>query len=181
MVYVLMAPGFEEAEALVPVDLLRRAGIEVRLVSIDKPLVRGGHGMIVFCDTMLKDVELEQADLIFLPGGGQGVENLGAEPKVEALVRNAAEKGVLLAAICAAPTLFCRWGFLEGRQAVCYPTWADRLTGAQFQPEAAVVQDGPFITGKAAGAAFEFGLKLVEVLASPEKAEQVKNEIYLTH
>ena len=177
MVYILLAPGFEEAEALVPADLLRRAGIDTALVALTDELVPGGQGITVKADLTLDQVSLENASMIVLPGGSRGVANLGDDPRVEALVRAAAARDLWLAAICAAPSLFSRWGLLDGRKAVCYPTWSDRLTGAQFQPEQPLAEDGRFLTGQAAGASFDFGLKLVATLAGPEKAEEVRRGI----
>ena len=165
MVYILLAPGFEEAEALVPADLLRRAGIETALVSLEGDSVTGSHQITVKADLELSQVDLGRASMLMLPGGGRGVENLGKSPAAAALVREAAEGGVPLAAICAAPTLLARWGLLEGKQAVCYPGMENQLTGALIRAEAGVVEDGDRITGRAAGSAFDFGLALVRYLA----------------
>ena len=179
MVYILLAPGFEEMEALVPADLLRRAGIEVALTGVSGEVIPGGHNIEVKCDCTLDQANLSRADMIVLPGGGVGVKNLGEDPRVEALVRSAAEQDKWVAAICAAPSLPSKWGLLAGRKAVCYPTWSDRLTGAEFLPEEKLAVDGKFITGQAAGASFEFGLKLIEVLADEETAQRVRKEICL--
>ena len=180
MVYILLAPGFEEAEALVPVDMLRRANIETATVSITGEPVPGSHGVTVLADVTLDDVDLSNADLIVLPGGGPGYKNLGKEPKVEQLVRKAAEKGLWVAAICAAPTLLGRWGLLEGKSAVCYPGMEEQLTGAQARPDAdcGVAVDGKIITGRAAGSAFDFGLALVEALKGKDAAEKVRNAVH---
>lgn len=177
MVYILLAPGFEEIEALAPADLLRRAGIETALTALEGDCVAGGHDLEVKADLSLEQVDLDKADMIVLPGGGMGVENLGRDARVEALVRAAAEKGVWLSAICAAPSLLSKWGLLDGKRAVCYPTWSDRLTGARFQEGELLAVDGRFITGQAAGSALDFGLKLVEALAGPEKAEEVRRGV----
>ena len=178
MVYILLAPGFEEAEALVPVDMLRRANIETATVSITGEPVPGSHGVTVLADVTLDDVDLSRTDMIVLPGGGPGYKNLGKEPKVEELVRNAAEKGLWVAAICAAPTLLGRWGLLEGKNAVCYPGMEEGLTGAQSQMDQGVVVAGKVITGRAAGSAFDFGLTLVETLAGKEESDKVRHGIY---
>ncbi len=178
MVYVLLAPGFEEAEALVPVDMLRRANIETATVSITGEPVPGSHGVTVLADVILDDVDLSKADMLVLPGGGPGYKNLGKEPKVEQLVRNAAEKGLWLAAICAAPTLLGKWGLLEGKNAVCYPGMEEGLTGAQPRMDQGFVVDGKIITGRAAGSAFDFGLALVEALAGAAEADKVRHGIY---
>lgn len=178
MVYILLAPGFEEAEALVPADLLRRANIETALVTVTGKPVPGSHGITVTADIALEDVDLSKADMVVLPGGGLGYKNLGREPRVERLVKEAAEKGLWVAAICAAPTLLGRWGLLEGKNAVCYPGMEEGLTGAQPRMDQGFVVDGKIITGRAAGSAFDFGLTLVEVLAGAAEADKVRHGIY---
>lgn len=177
MVYILLAPGFEEAEALVPADLLRRAGVPVALVSLEGELVPGSHQIVVKADLSLGQVDLTQADMVVLPGGLNGVRNLGEQPAVAALVQEALDREIWLAAICAAPTLLGRLGHLKGKHAVCYPGMEDGLLNAVPCPEQAVVVDGKLITGRAAGASFDFALKLVEVLTGPEKAEEVRNAV----
>lgn len=178
MVYLLLAPGFEEAEALVPTDLLRRAGLETSLVALTGDTVVGSHQIAVKADLTLEQVDLSNADMVVLPGGGVGVQNLGNCTGVETLVRDAYDKHIPIAAICAAPTLLGRWGLLQGKRALCYPGLEEGLTGAQVVRDAKVAVDGSIITGLAAGAAFDFGLKLVEVLAGPEKAEEVRHSIH---
>lgn len=178
MVYILLAPGFEEAEALVPADLLRRAKIETALVSLTGEPVPGSHGVTVAADMTLDEVELSKADMVVLPGGGPGYKNLGKDPRVEKLVRGAAEQGRWVAAICAAPTLLGKWGLLEGKEAVCYPGMEEGLTGARARMEQKFVRDGKIITGRAAGSAFDFGLALVEALAGKDEAEKVRHGIY---
>ena len=179
MVYILLAPGFEEMEALVPADLLRRAGIDVALVSPEGEFIPGGHNIIVKADMNLSQVRLEDMQMLMLPGGGVGVANLGNDPRVEALVKQAHEQDKNLCAICAAPSLLSKWGVLEGKKAVCYPSWSDRIPGADNQPGEKLAVDGKIVTGQAAGASFEFGLKLIEVLSGTETADRVRKEIYL--
>ena len=176
MIYLFLADGFEEAEALVPADLLRRAGVEVALVGTQGELVPGGQGITVKADLTLAQADLSKAEMLVLPGGGVGVANLGSDSKVEALVKEAASRGIWLAAICAAPSLLSKWGLLEGKHAVCYPTWTDRIPGAVLT-DAPVVADGKIITARAAGASFDFGLKLAEVLTTPEKSQEVRHGI----
>ena len=178
MVYILLAPGFEEIEALAPVDLLRRANIETATVSITGEPVPGSHGVTVTADIALEDVDLSRADMVVLPGGGPGYKNLGKDPRVEQLVRAAVEKDLWVAAICAAPTLLGRWGLLEGKDAVCYPGMEEGLTGAQPRMDQGFVVDGKIITGRAAGSAFDFGLALVEALAGAAEADKVRHGIY---
>ena len=179
MVYILLAPGFEEAEALVPVDLLRRAGVEAATVSLTGEPVPGSHGITVTADLAMDQVDLDRADMVVLPGGGPGYKNLGADPRVEQLIREAVERDIWVAAICAAPTLLGKWGLLEGKQAVCYPGMEEGLAGARAWRDRAVnvVTDGKIITGRAAGAAFEFGLSLIEALADEEKAGDIRDSV----
>ena len=179
MVYILLAPGFEEMEALVPADLLRRAGVETALVSLAGELVPGGHGITVKTDLTLDEVKMETARMLVLPGGGVGVANLGENPRVEALVKQAAGADKWLAAICAAPSLLSKWGLLEGKKAVCYPTWRDKVPDCDFQTGEKLARDGKIVTGQAAGASFAFGLKLVEVLTDEATAQRVRKEIFL--
>ena len=146
MVYILLAPGFEEMEALVPADLLRRAGLEVALTTVGPALVPGGHNITVQADLTLDQITLKAGDMVVLPGGGIGVENLSACPGVETLVRRAAaDELVWLAAICAAPTLLARWGLLTDKKAVCYPGLEDQLTGAIPQQGVSQVQQAKTI------------------------------------
>lgn len=177
MVYILLAPGFEESEALVPADLLRRAGVPVALTALSGELVTGSHQITVKADLALSQVDLTRADMVVLPGGLKGVRNLGDSPAVAALVQEAVDREIWLAAICAAPTLLGRLGHLRKKCAVCYPGMEAGLVNAEPCPEQGVVVDGKIITGRAAGSSFDFGLKLVEVLAGAEKAEEVRNGV----
>ena len=122
MVYVLLAPGFEESEAIVPTDLLRQGGLETALVSLSGPTVTGGHNITVQADLELSQVDLDQAEMIVLPGGGVGVENLWNSDQVSRLIQEAAKRDIWLAALCAGPVLLARWGLLDGREATSYPT-----------------------------------------------------------
>ena len=172
MVYVLLAPGFEESEAVVPTDLLRQAGLETALVSLSGPTVSGSHGITLCADLELSQVDLSNAEMLVLPGGLGGVEALWADDRVSALIQEAAGKGVWLAALCAAPILLGR------RKATSYPTRHGQLGKAEVLPEARAVSDGKFVTGHACGSAFDFGLKLVEVLRGEEAARAVNDVIY---
>ena len=178
MVYVLLAPGFEESEAVVPPDLLRQAGLETALVSLSGPTVSGSHGITLCADLELSQIDLSNAEMLVLPGGLGGVEALWADDRVSALIQEAAEKGVWLAALCAAPILLGRWGLLDGREATSYPTRHGQLGKAKVLPEARAVADGNFVTGPACGAAVECGRKRVEVLRGKEAAHAVNDVIY---
>lgn len=178
MVCILLGAGFEEAEALVPADLLRRAGETVILTALEGELVPGSHGITVKADATLAQIDPAEVSLVLLPGGLGGVKSLSADPRVAQLVRTVYEQGGYVAAICAAPTLLAAWGLLEGKRAVCYPGMEAEMAGAVIQPSVPFAVDGNIITGEAAGAAFPFGLKLVELLRGSETAEQVKNGVH---
>lgn len=178
MVCILLGTGFEEAEALVPADLLRRAGAEVALTSLEGEWVAGSHGITVKADKTLADINPQDVELVMLPGGLGGVKALGGDPRVAALAHSVLKQGGYVSAICAAPTLLAAFGLLEGRKAVCYPGMESEMTGALPQPSVPFVVDGHIVTGEAAGSAFPFGLKLVELLKGPEAAQAVKDAVH---
>ena len=171
MVYLFLAPGFEESEAVVPADLLRQAEVETALVSLSGNAVAGAHNITVQADLTVDEVDLDQAEMLVFPGGGAGVENLWNDGRVSALIQEAARRDIWLAALCAGPILLGRWGLLDGRKAVSYPT-------RQVLPEARAVLDGKFVTGHACGSSFDFGLKLVEALRGREAAEIINDRIF---
>lgn len=180
MVYILLAPGFEEAEALVPADLLRRAGVLVALTGVGGEFVTGSHNIQVVADTVVEKVCLEPGDMVVLPGG-PGVSALERSEPALALIRQAAQREDLwLAAICAAPALLSRMGLLAGCRAVCYPGMEGDLSGhgAVPQMDLSAVRDGKFLTGRAPGSAFDFGLALVEALAGGQTAARVRGETH---
>ena len=178
MVCILLGTGFEEAEALVPADMLRRANIDVRMAGVDGIDITGAHHITVKADCAVADVNVDELELLFLPGGLGGVDAIKSSPAAMELIRQAHEKGVKLAAICAAPTILAELGYLNGKKAVCYPSMLDRLTGADTTHGQHVVVDGNIITGEAAGSAFTFGFKLIEVLKGAEKAKKVCDSVY---
>ncbi len=178
MVYLLLGEGFEEAEALVPTDLLRRAGVEVRLVGLKGKRVTSAHAITVECDCQLQDVEEHEARMIVLPGGLGGVNAISADERALGLIQRCADRGAYIAAICAAPTILARLGLLDRRKAVVYPGMEDQMLSAVVQPGKAVVVDGHLVTGEAAGSAFDFGLKLVELLRGREAAEAVREGVH---
>lgn len=177
MVCILLGEGFEEAEAVLTVDLLRRAGVEVALVGLDGFSVTGGHGITVNADLTLDQVDVDKLQMLVLPGGMGGVESIQMNLFAMALIQRAGDKGCYLAAICAAPTIFSYLGILDRRKAVCYPGLEHEMGSAVVQKGQKVVADGRIITGLAPGAAFEFGLKLVEVLRGEEIALRVREDI----
>lgn len=173
MVYVLVAPGFEEIEALVPVDILRRAGIEVQTVGMPQSKVTGAHGITIQCDLSLAEVSRQGLQMVLLPGGMPGTTNLGQTPQVKELVEFCAAGGLWIGAICAAPMLLGQWGLLKGRRATCYPGFEKELLGATHTG-GAVEQDGPFITARDPGAAFAFAMRLARALKGEEAVRIVQ-------
>lgn len=181
MVYILLGEGFEESEALVPADLLRRAGAEVALVGLEELEVTGGHGITVKADVTLAEVEEDKMEMLVLPGGAGGVESLQMNLFALALIQRAYDLGCWVGAICAAPTILARMGCLDRRKAVCYPGMEDEMGSAVVQLGVSVVTDGRIITGEAAGSAFEFGLRLVEAVKGRGTAQKVKESIHIHH
>lgn len=177
MVCFLLGTGFEEAEALVPVDLMRRANIPVCLAGVDGAVITGAHGIAVTADCPLSEVKRQELELVVLPGGLGGVAAIRASAEAMDLIRWAHDNGVRLAAICAAPTILSDLGMLDGRRAVCYPSMKAQMTTV-LPSDDSVVEDGPFITAEAAGSAFEFGFQLIKALRGTEAAEQVSRAIY---
>lgn len=178
MVCILLGEGFEESEAIVPADLLRRAGVEVGLVGLDGDEVRSSHGITVKADLRLEQVDEDGMEMLMLPGGLGGVEAILKNPFALGLIQRAFDKGCWLCAICAGPTILAHMGCLDRRKAVCYPGMENGMGSAVVQKGAHVVVDGRIITGEAAGSSFEFGLKLVEVLKGGAAAEQVKLAVH---
>ena len=181
MVYILLGEGFEEIEALGPLDLLRRAEIEVSTVSLTGELpVKGGHGIIVHADITLEQTDFEKMEMLVLPGGGGGVASIEKNPAAIDMIRRSWEAGKMLAAICAAPSLLAGLNILEGTKIVCHPSVAGEITaaGGNLQPELSVVRDRNLITGKAAGASIDFGLEIIAALRNREDAEQIRRAIF---
>lgn len=180
-VSIFLASGFEEVEALTPVDLLRRAGAQVTIVSIgEERTVKGSHEIPVTADAVFDEMDFADQDLFILPGGQPGTNNLKACGKLRELLADANEKGKLLAAICAAPTVFGDMGLLKGKKATCYPGCEDGLTGAEYRTER-VVTDGTITTSHGVGTAIPFGLSLIEQLFGKEKSEEIRESIIYGH
>ena len=162
MIYVFLATGFEEIEALTPIDIMRRAGLEVQTVSITgEKAVAGAHNVPVMADLMLEDVDFGAADMLVLPGGLPGSTNLDACEPLRQGIRKVYEAGKPLAAICAAPMVYGHMGLLQGVRSTCYPGCEGHMEGAVYT-ETIVECDGQFITGRGPAAAFEFGFALVD-------------------
>lgn len=178
MVVVFLADGFEEVEALAPMDLMRRAGLDVKLAGVTGMKVTGSHGIQVAADLAAEDVDLSQVQAMMLPGGLPGTPNLEASPAVQACIDGCVKEGKLVAAICAAPSILAHKGLLQGKNATAFPNFQKDLTeGGAVLSEAYVCRDGQFLTGRGMGVATQFGLALVEALVSPEKAREIRSSI----
>lgn len=173
MIYVFFAPGFEDLEALAPVDILRRAGLAVKTVSITgEKIVESAHGVGMCTDILLDEVEWESAELLVLPGGLPGATNLDACAPLREGLKKQNEAGRPVAAICAAPLVLGHLGILQGRRATCYPGFEGELTGATYTASL-VERDGNVVTGKGPGAALAFGYELLKLLGKETEAAQL--------
>ncbi len=177
MVYLFLANGFEEIEALTPVDVLRRVGVEVLTVSVNGngKKVMGAHGIEVTADLTLDEYKEDSAEMIILPGGGEGTKNLDESERVSEIIMSAAERGLYVAAICAAPTILAKRGLLTGLRATCYPSLTSVLieNGVKYKNDR-VVCDKRFITSMGAGTSGEFAFTLVEKLLGKKEATDIK-------
>lgn len=175
--FVLLANGYEEIEALMPVDVLRRAGLDVSIVSIsEESLVTGAHNISVKSDLFLDDVDADNGDLLILPGGMPGASNLMENEEVKSLITSFYEKKKWLAAICAAPMILGEMGLLQGKKATCFPGFEKHLKGAEVVKESAIT-DGHIITGRGIGAAMEFSLEIVRNLLGVDVANKLAKEM----
>lgn len=176
-VLTFLAEGYEEIEALAVIDILRRAGVTVDLVSIsDELLVTSSHNVTVLCDKLFDDVDFEEAEMLFLPGGMPGTKNLAACKKLEAMILKFNDEGKKLTAICAAPSVYGMLGLLKGKKATCFPSFEDKLLGAT-QIGGRVVTDGNITTSKGMGTAVDLGLELLAILEGQEKSDKIKGDI----
>ena len=177
MVYMFLANGFEEVEALCPLDLLRRAGVSVTTVAIGGgDTVIGSHGIAVQADmpeTLYRDAKPE---MIILPGGMPGSRHLDESRTVDTALRVAASNNAYLAAICAAPMILGKRGYLQGKRAICFPGFEEHLLGATLA-DARVVTDGKTITAAGMGVALEFGLALVAALKGQDTANELRRAV----
>ncbi len=168
MIYVFLAEGFEEIEALAPVDVLRRAEIDVKTVGVGAKFITGSHGIKVESDISLNEVRLDDLDGIVLPGGMPGTTNLEANEEVSKLIDYAAANGKIIAAICAAPMILGHKGLLRGKNAVCFKGFEKELTGAHVLDRPAV-RDGNIITAWGAGGAMDFALALLSAITEDDE------------
>lgn len=177
MIYVFLANGFEETEAVTPIDILRRCGKEVVTVGIGDNIIKSSHGIAVVTDTEDKLIDLnENLEGIILPGGMPGTLNLEASETVQRAIDYCVSNNLYIGAICAAPSILGHKGLLKGKKAVCFSGFESQLEGAEVSDEP-VVRDGNIITSRGAGTAVDFGLKLAEVFASEEQSRKVGEAI----
>ena len=173
MVALFLAPGFEEVEALTPADVLRRAGVEVRLVGVGGREIAGAHGIAVVCDWEARQLDCRDLAMVVLPGGMPGAANLEQSEQVQRCLDYAAGEDLWIAAICAAPYVLGKKGLLRGRRATCFPGYEDQLEGAVYTGQPVEV-DGRFITARGAGVALDFALALVSALKGPGEAASIR-------
>ena len=180
MVYVLLGTGFEEMEALAPVDLMRRAGIEVLTVGVTGKTVYGGHNIGVQADITLEEMDLTQLDMIVLPGGLGGVASARASQGAMDALKFAWDNGKFVAAICAGPTVLADLHITENRQATCYPGCEEQMGNAVINSQVPCIRDGKLITGASAGCAIPFALALIEALKGSETAKCIEKQIVIS-
>lgn len=179
MIYVFLAPGFEEIEALAVVDVLRRAELDVLTVGVGEDFVVGSHQIPVACDISEKNLVLdERVEAIVLPGGMPGTLNLEKSKNVQKAIDWAKENNKLICAICAAPSILGHKGLLDGKNATCFPGFEEELFGANVSKDF-VVRDGNIITAKGMGSAIEFGLQIAEILTSKENAQKIRASLQI--
>ena len=180
-VYIFLADGFEEIEGLTVVDLLRRADIDITMVSVSGSLdVMGGHRILVMADKLFEELDFSDADMLVLPGGKKGTDNLAAHEGLDKLLRDFAAQGKLLSAICAAPSVLGTKGLLKGKKAICYPGFEDCLTGAKIT-DTDVVTDDNIITSKGMGTAIDFSLAIITKLIDETEAAKIAASIRYRH
>ena len=179
MVYMLLGTGFEETEAIAPLDLLRRAGVEIATVGITGKIVYGSHGIGVEADILPDEMDLGNMEMIILPGGLGGVASARASKEALNALRYAWEQNRFVAAICAGPTVLADLGITDHKNATCYPGCEEQMGNANMIADAAAVRDGKLITGTSAGCAVSFGLALVEALKGAETAQKIAKQIVI--
>ena len=177
MVYVLLGTGFEEIEAIAPVDLMRRAGIDVLTVGVNGKVITGGHGIAVEADITIGEMDLTNLDMIVLPGGLGGVASVRDSKEAMQALRFAWENDLFVAAICAGPTVLADLHITDHLQATCYPGCEPEMGAAKMVSNAACVWDGKLITGTSAGCAVPFGLELIKALKGEAAAAAVAEKI----
>lgn len=173
MIYIFLADGFEECEALAPIDILRRENIEIKTVGVGVETVTGSHGIPIVCDLKTSEITTDDLDGIILPGGMPGTLNLQKDKTVNQYIDFCAQNGKLICAICAAPLILGNKNLLQNKNATCYPGFEKELIGANIFKKC-VVKDGNIITACGAGAAFDFGFEILSYLKDQKTADNLK-------
>ncbi len=176
MVYIFLAEGFEEIEALAPLDIMRRAGIEVKTVGVTGEYVTGAHKITIKADVFTNEVEYAGMEAVILPGGLPGTTNLEKDNCVQGAIDYAVENNKLICAICAAPSILGHKGLLNNREATCYPGFEDSFGGGKYLKQSVVKSDN-FITSNGMGSAYEFGFAITAYLTSQDVADKIKEQI----
>lgn len=177
MFYAFFAEGYEETEALGTIDCLKRGGVEVKTVGVYENMPESSHGIAIKMDMLLKDIgEIGGDDILFLPGGVPGVDNLEKSPELKELFLKAHAEGNTITAICAAPSVLVNWGIIEGGDVTCYPSFESKMTGCKPTGEAVTVQ-GNIIMGRGVGAVFQFGLKILESVVGESEADIIRKQM----
>ena len=179
MVYMLLGTGFEETEAIAPLDLLRRAGVDVMTVGVNGKVVVGSHGIGIEADIELSELDLTNLEMIILPGGLGGVTSVRASEAAMNALKFAWENGKFVAAICAGPTVLADLHITDGKNTTCYPGCEDGMGSAIVHGNVPCVRDGKLITGASAGCAIPFGLALVAALKGEDAADKIRNQIVI--
>ena len=179
MVYVMLGTGFEEMEAIAPIDILRRAGIPVLTVGLNGKTVYGSHGIGIAADIAVEEMDLTDLDMIVLPGGLGGVESIRSCKAAMDAIAFAAENDKFTAAICAAPNVLADLHITDGKQATCYPSCAGGMGSAVMVETAAAVRCGKIITGTSAGCAVSFGLALVAAIQGQAAADEIARQLVI--
>jgi len=179
MVYMLLGAGFEETEAIAPLDLLRRAEIPVLTVGVNDKTVFGGHGIGIEADITIEQMDLTQLDMIVIPGGLGGVAAIRASQPALDAIRFAHENSKYVAAICAGPTILAQLHITDNKNVTCYPGCEESMGNAITHADVPCVQDGTVITGASAGCAVSFGLALIRALKGEEAAQKVAKQIVI--
>ena len=177
MVYVFLAHGFEETEAIATIDVLRRAGLDVVTAGVGGRIITGSHSIPVTADIEAENIKYDKIEAVVLPGGQPGTENLYGSESVRSALRYCFDNSLTVCAICAAPTVLGRLGYLEGKNAVCYPGCEGQLYGACYDADAGVCVDGGIITGKGPGRTVDFALTIVERLKGEKAAQRVRSSM----
>lgn len=179
MVYMLLGTGFEETEAVAPLDLLRRAGVQIQTVGLNGKTVYGSHGIGIETDIEIGQLDLTDLEMVIIPGGLGGVASIRACEAAMNTLKFATDNGKFVGAICAGPTVLADLGITDGKNATCYPGCEDGMGSAKMVEGAAAVRDGNVITGTSAGTAIPFGLALIEALKGREAADAIAKQIVI--